>query len=92
MTSGSGGPGGEGDASENVPGQDGAMDVQGVQAVYGAPAEAGPATGSTDGGTQPTDATSAYDGPMAIAAYGVQPIDHDAEIHVEPPYGGVPTH
>jgi hypothetical protein len=87
-------PGSDTDASEIVPGADAAGDALGVQAIYGAPAEAdGSPTGEpTDGGAAPTDALAAYDGPMAIAAYGIQPIDSDAEIHVEPPYGGVPIH
>jgi len=90
----SGPSGSDTDAGEIVPGADAAGDALGVQAIYGAPAETdGSPTGEpTDGGTGPTDALAAYDGPMAIAAYGIQPIDHDAEIHVEPPYGGVPFH
>jgi hypothetical protein len=41
-------------------------------------AEGGPGGAPQDGGLGPADATPfAYDGPMAVAAYGIQPIEHD---------------
>jgi hypothetical protein len=69
-------------------------DAQGIQAMYGAVAiEAGTGpTQPTDAGTGVTDADLAYDGPMAVAAYGIQPIEDGGFHGVAPPYGAFPGH
>jgi hypothetical protein len=62
---------------------DGSSDAMGFQALYGAPAEGDASTVSTgDGGSSgtPSDASSAYDGPMAVAAYGIAPIGGDSGV------------
>jgi hypothetical protein len=91
-TGGSGGAPGDA-ASESAPGTGEGFDAESVQAMYGAPAgEGGPGTTEpSDAGAAVTDADLAYDGPMAVAAYGIQPFE-DGAIHVIPPYGGVPGH
>jgi hypothetical protein len=92
-TGGSGGTPGDA-ASETASGADDGLDAQGVQAIYGAPAgEAGPVTTEpTDAGTGVTDADLAYDGPMAVAAYGIQPFEDGGFHGVAPPYGAFPGH
>ncbi len=80
----------DGNASSSGGDDDGSM--IGAQPHYGAPAEGGIFV-QTDAGAEPadagpSDAASTYDGPMAIASYGLGPIGEDGAIHVLPPYGG----